>query len=138
MKLDHIGIAVENFEKAIPVFELLLNANCYKKEVVESEQVETAFFKTENCKIELLQGLNQTNAISKFVNKKGPGLHHIAFEVDNIEEKITELQNKGFEFVNNVPKLGADNKKICFLHPKSMHGVLVEFCQDLNKCNNPI
>ena len=131
IKVEHIGIAVKNFEVSIPLFESLLNTECYKKEVVESENVQTAFFKKTDTKIELLQSTNQDGVIAKFIEKKGEGIHHIAFEVANIEAEMKRLQAEGFVLLNDIPKKGADNKLVCFLHPKGTNGVLVELCQEI-------
>jgi methylmalonyl-CoA/ethylmalonyl-CoA epimerase len=129
--IDHIGIAVKNLEVSIPIFEKLLNASCYKKELVESEQVLTAFFQTGQTKLELLESINQEGVISRFIEKKGEGLHHIAFEVDNIQEEMKRLSSEGFILLNETPKKGADNKWVCFLHPKGTNGVLIELCQSI-------
>ena len=131
IKVEHIGIAVKNFEVSIPLFESLLNTECYKKEVVESENVQTAFFKKTDTKIELLQSTNQDGVIAKFIEKKGEGIHHIAFEVADIEAEMKRLQAEGFVLLNDIPKKGADNKLVCFLHPKETNGVLVELCQEI-------
>ncbi|HEV2832156.1 MAG TPA: methylmalonyl-CoA epimerase [Hanamia sp.] len=125
-KIEHIGIAVKELSVSIPLFEKLLNTSCYKTEAVESEQVNTAFFKTGESKIELVEALVPGSVINKFIEKKGEGLHHIAFEVDDIEEEIKRLKNEGFHFINEKPKEGADNKMVCFLHPKETNGVLIE------------
>lgn len=127
--IDHIGIAVKNLEVSIPIFEKILNSACYKKELVESEQVVTAFFKTGQTKLELLESSNSDGVISRFIEKKGEGLHHIAFEVDNIHEEMKRLSSEGFVLLNEFPKKGADNKLVCFLHPKNTNGVLIELCQ---------
>ena len=129
-QVDHIGIAVKSLAAALPVFEKLLNAKCYKTEVVDAENVTTAFLKTGETKIELLENDGETGPIAKFIDKKGEGLHHIAFEVDDIHAEIQRLESEGFIVINR-PKRGADNKIICFLHPKSTHGVLVELCQSI-------
>lgn len=131
MKAEHIGIAVKDLKISIPLFEKLLNTNCYKKETVESENVITAFFKTGETKIELLQSNVENGIIEKFINKKGEGIHHIAFEVANIYDEIKRLKEAGFTFLNEEPKKGADNKLICFIHPKSTNGVLIELCQTI-------
>ncbi len=131
LNIEHIGIAVKDLAKSIPLFEQLLNTPCYKTEEVVSEGVKTAFFKTGEAKIELLQASNDNSAISKFISKKGEGIHHLAFEVENIEAEMKRLQALGFELLSSEPKLGADNKKICFLHPKSTNGILVELCQEI-------
>ena len=131
LKVEHIGIAVRTLAESVPLFEKLLNSQCYKTEVVESEKVNTAFFKTRDTKIELLESIDENGVISKFIDKKGEGLHHIAFEVDNIETEMERLKNEGFILLNNKPKKGADNKLICFLHPKSTNGVLIELCEEI-------
>lgn len=130
LKVEHIGIAVKNLEVSIPLFEQLLNTNCYKTETVESEAVKTAFFKQGETKIELLESLNQDAVIARFIEKKGEGMHHIAFEVEDIQAEMMRLQNEGFVLLNNTPKDGADNKLVCFLHPKSTNGILIELCQE--------
>jgi methylmalonyl-CoA/ethylmalonyl-CoA epimerase len=131
LKVEHIGIAVKTLAESVPLFEKLLNSQCYKTEVVESEKVNTAFFKTKDTKIELLESIDENGVISKFIDKKGEGLHHIAFEVDNIETEMERLKNEGFILLNDRPKKGADNKLICFLHPKSTNGVLIELCEEI-------
>lgn len=125
-KIEHIGIAVKDLKISIPLFETLLNTNCYKTEKVESEQVETAFFKVAESKIELVASDSGSNAIEKFITNKGEGIHHIAFLVDDLESEIKRLQDEGFRFVNPFPKEGADNKMVCFLHPKNTNSVLIE------------
>lgn len=131
-KIEHIGIAVSNLEAAKHSFQQLLGALPYKEETVDSEGVKTVFFKVGEVKIELLQATNKDSPIAKFIDKKGPGIHHIAFDVDSAKEKGEELAEKGFQVLHKVPKQGADNKLINFIHPKSTHGVLVEICQDKN------
>lgn len=135
-RIEHIAFAVASLNDAIPVFEKLLGAPCYKTEKVESEKVNTAFFKTGESKIELLEGTEPDSIISSFVNKKGEGMHHIAFGVDDIEAEVKRLKAEGFVFINEIPKAGADNKMVCFLHPKSTNGVLIEICQE--KSNSPL
>jgi len=130
-KIEHIGIAVKDIQAANQLYEALFGAAAYKEEIVESEQVKTSFFKMGDSKIELLQGLNKDNAITKFIEKRGEGIHHIAFEVEDIEGKMAELKALGFKLINDKPKKGADNKMIAFLHPKSTKGVLIELCQDI-------
>ena len=130
-KIEHIGIAVNNIDDANKLYEQLLDAKPYKSEFVESESVVTSFFQTKNTKIELLQGTNDNNAISKFIEKYGEGIHHIAFEVDNIFDEMMRLRKLGFHIINEKPKKGADNKLICFVHPKSTNGVLIELCQTI-------
>ena len=131
LKVEHIGIAVRTLAESVPLFEKLLNSQCYKTERVESEKVNTAFFKSGDTKIELLESIDENGVISKFIDKKGEGLHHIAFEVENLESEMERLKNEGFILLNDKPKKGADNKLICFLHPKSTKGVLVELCQEI-------
>ena len=131
LKVEHIGIAVRTLADSVPLFEKLLNSQCYKTEIVESEKVNTAFFKTGDTKIELLESVDENGVIARFIDKKGEGLHHIAFEVENIEREIERLKNEGFTLLNDKPKHGADNKLVCFLHPKSTNGVLIELCQSI-------
>ena len=130
IRIEHIGIAVKSLEGSIELFEKLLNTSCYKREVVESENVETAFFKTGPNKIELLASTEPDGVIQKFIDKKGEGIHHIAFEVDNIHEEMERLKGEGFQLLQNEPKLGADNKLVCFLHPKHTNSVLIELCME--------
>ncbi len=130
-KVEHIGIAVKSLASSVPLFEKLLKSQCYKTEPVESEQVITAFFKTGGSKIELLESLDPDGVIARFIEKKGEGLHHIAFEVDNIEKEMERLKNEGFILLNEKPKIGADDKLVCFLHPQSTNGVLIELCQSV-------
>lgn len=130
-KIEHIGIAVKDLFSAEQVYEKLLNTPAYKREIVESEHVETLFFLTGVNKIELLQSLDEDSAISKFISKKGEGIHHIAFEVDDIYKEMQRLQDEGFQLIQDVPKKGADNKLVCFLHPRTTHGVLIELCQEI-------
>ena len=131
LKVEHIGIAVKTLADSVPLFEKLLKSQCYKTEIVESEKVNTAFFRTQNTKIELLESIDENGVIAKFVEKKGEGLHHIAFEVENIESEMERLKQEGFVLLNEKPKKGADNKLVCFLHPKSTSGVLIELCQEI-------
>lgn len=130
LKIEHIGIAVKELTISIPLFEQLLNSNCYKTETVESEHVNTAFFKKGETKIELLESTKADGVISKFLEKKGEGIHHIAFDVVDIYAEMERLKNEGFVLLNEQPKDGADNKLVCFLHPKGTNGVLVELCMD--------
>lgn len=132
-KIDHIGIAVSSLSQAIPLYEALLNTPCYKTEMVETEQVETAFFATGPNKIELLSSTHPEGVIARFISKKGEGLHHIAFAVNDIFAEMERLKTAGFTLLNDTPKKGADNKLICFLHPKNTHGVLIELCQDITE-----
>lgn len=129
-QVEHIGIAVKDLSLSIPLFEKLLNASCYKTESVDSEQVETAFFKTGETKIELVQSIGNDGVISRFIEKKGEGLHHIAFEVADIRAEMKRLKDEGFVLLSEEPKNGADNKLVCFLHPKNTNGVLIEICQE--------
>ena len=131
MKIEHIGLAVESLSKSIPLFESLLNCQCYKTETVESEQVRTAFFLKDDAKIELVQSLDKEGVIAKFIGKKGEGMHHIAFLVDDIIAEMQRLKSEGFTLLNEEPKIGADNKWVCFLHPKSTNGTLIELCQEI-------
>ncbi|GDX43403.1 MAG: methylmalonyl-CoA epimerase [Bacteroidota bacterium] len=130
-KIDHIAIAVKSLALSIPLFEKMLGNSCYKIEEVASENVKTAFFQTGESKVELLEGMDPEGVITKFIEKKGEGLHHIAFGVQDLVVKIDELKKEGFEFISETPKKGADNKLIVFLHPKCTNGVLVELCQDI-------
>ena len=129
-KIEHLGIAVKNLDEAIPLYEKLLQTTCYKTESVSSEGVNTAFFQIGEAKIELLEASNQNSPISKFLSKRGEGFHHVAFEVDDIEEELARLQKLDFILLHLSPKEGADNKRIAFLHPKSTMGMLIELCQD--------
>lgn len=129
-KIEHVAIAVKSLEQAIPLYERLLGTPCYKKEVVASENVNTAFFQTGESKIELLESTDENGVINRFIEKKGEGIHHIAFAVEDISKEIIRLKEEGFEFISETPKLGADQKIICFLHPKHTNGVLIELCQD--------
>ncbi len=131
LKVEHIGIAVKDFNKAIPLFEKLLNTPCYKTETVESEQVHTAFFHQGQSKVELLESIDPDGIIARFIAKKGEGIHHIAFEVEDIHAEMARLQAEGFVLLNEQPKKGADNKWVCFLHPKDTNGVLIELCQEM-------
>jgi methylmalonyl-CoA/ethylmalonyl-CoA epimerase len=139
LKVEHIGIAVKTFETAIPLYEKLLNTLCYKTEVVASEQVNTAFFKQGETKIELLEDSapeGVQGVIAKFIEKKGEGIHHIAFEVEDIEAEMERLRGEGFVLLNEKPKKGADNKLICFVHPKETNGILIELCQEIHQQSN--
>lgn len=130
-KIEHIGIAVKNLEFSIPLFSKILNTNCYKKEEVETEKVRTAFFRMGETKVELLESTEPDGAIMQYIEKKGEGIHHIAVSVTNIESEMRRLQQEGFTLLNEIPKKGADNKLICFLHPKETNGVLIELCQEI-------
>ena len=130
-KIEHIGIAVKDLEVSNTLFEKLFGAPAYKAEVVESEGVTTSFFLNGPNKIELLAATNPESPIAKFIEKKGEGIHHIAFDVEDIVSEIARLQNEGFVVLNEIPKKGADNKLVAFLHPKSTNGVLIELCQEI-------
>jgi len=130
LKVEHIGIAVHSLTASIPLFETLLKTPCYKTEDVASENVRTAFFKTGDTKIELLESTAEHGVLKKFLDKRGEGLHHIAFDVADIKEEMARLQKDGFTLLSDSPKRGADNKLICFVHPKDTAGVLVELCQE--------
>ncbi|SIR31574.1 MULTISPECIES: methylmalonyl-CoA epimerase [Chryseobacterium] len=130
MKLEHIGIAVKSLGISDELFARLLGKESYKKESVEREGVVTSFYETGESKIELLEASNPESPISKFIDKKGEGIHHLAFGVENILEEVERLKKEGFQFISEEPKEGADNKLVVFLHPKSTNGVLVELCQE--------
>lgn len=132
-KIEHIGIAVKNLENSNALFSKLFGKDHYKIEAVESEGVNTSFFMLGETKIELVASDRPDSAIAKFIEKRGEGIHHIAYDVDNIDDEMVRLKNEGFEFINTAPKDGADNKRIVFLHPKSTNGVLVELCEEKNK-----
>lgn len=131
LKIEHIGIAVKDLSVSVPLFEKLLNTNCYKTEDVDSEQVATAFFMQGENKVELLQSTDPDGVIARFIARKGEGIHHIAFEVADIEAEMSRLQQEGFQLLNATPKKGADNKLVCFLHPAGTNSVLVELCQTI-------
>lgn len=130
LKVEHIGIAVKNLAASISLFEKLLNTTCYKTEAVESEKVTTAFLKTGETKIELLESSDPDGVIARFIEKKGEGTHHIAFEVPDIVAEMERLKNEGFILLHEKPKAGADNKLVCFLHPKHTNGILIELCME--------
>ena len=130
-KIEHIGIAVANLEESSIIYEKLFGAPSYKQEEVANEGVKTAFFKSGPNKIELLEATNPESPIAKFIGKKGEGIHHIAFDVEDIVAEIERLKNEGFIVLNETPKKGADNKLVAFLHPKSTNGVLIELCQEI-------
>lgn len=132
-KIEHIGIAVKNLELANELYTKLFGVPPYKIEKVESEGVNTSFFKSGPNKIELLEATNPESPIAKFIEKKGEGIHHIAFAVDDVAAEVARLKNEGFIVLNETPKKGADNKLIVFLHPKSTNGVLIELCQELSE-----
>lgn len=131
MKLEHIGIAVKNLKDSDQLFGRLLGKSPYKLEEVESEGVKTSFFQTGESKIELLESTKEDSPIAKFIAKRGEGIHHLAFEVEDIVAEMSRLKKEGFRLLNEVPKPGADNKLVCFLHPKDSNGVLVELCQEI-------
>lgn len=128
-KVEHIGIAVKSLSVSIPLFERLLNSQCYKTEQVDGENVNTAFFQHGETKIELLESFDDSGVIARFIEKKGEGIHHVAFEVSDIKVEMERLRREGFTLLNESPHKGADNKLVCFVHPKSSNGVLVELCQ---------
>ncbi|MDA0316941.1 MAG: methylmalonyl-CoA epimerase [Bacteroidetes bacterium] len=130
-KIEHIGIAVKDLDVSNTLFKKLLGVSHYKIEDVATEGVKTSFFKVGESKIELLQATSPNSPIAKFIAKHGEGVHHLAFDVEDIEAEIERLKNEGFELINDIPKQGADHKKIAFLHPKSSGGVLIELCQDI-------
>ena len=130
-KIEHIGIAVKDLNASIDLYQKLLNTDCYKTEQVASEFVNTAFFKTGENKVELLQATLAESAIAKFIEKKGEGIHHVAFLVDDILAEMERLHNEGFVLLSDSPKKGADNKMVCFVHPKDTNGVLIEICQEI-------
>jgi methylmalonyl-CoA/ethylmalonyl-CoA epimerase len=130
-KIEHIGIAVKDIQAAGKLYEMLLNTTIYKIEDVESEGVKTAFLQSGPNKIELLEATSDESAVHKFIEKRGEGIHHIAFDVNDIEAEMQRLKNAGFILLNDKPKQGADNKLVCFIHPKSANGVLIELCQDM-------
>ena len=132
-KVEHIGIAVKDLTNANQLFEKLFNQAHYKVEAVESEGVSTSFFQLGETKIELLEATNENSAITKFIEKRGEGIHHIAFEVEDINAEMDRLTKEGFQLIQQSPKDGADNKKICFLHPRGTNGVLIELCQEKAK-----
>lgn len=129
-KIEHLGIAVKDLAASNELFSKLLNTSPYKTEVVESEGVSTSFFKTGETKIELLEATNPDSPIAKFIEKRGEGIHHIAFDVADINAEVARLKKEGFTVLNETPKSGADNKLVVFLHPKSTNGVLIELCQE--------
>lgn len=129
--VEHIGIAVKDINAAEKLFGTLFNTKPYKREMVESEFVETSFFRVNETKIELLESTDPEGAIARFIEKKGEGVHHIAFEVEDIYAEMKRLKGEGFILLNEMPKPGADNKLVCFLHPKGTNGVLIELCQEI-------
>ena len=131
-KIEHIGIAVKDLNISIPLFSKLLATECYKTETVETEKVKTAFFQKGETKVELLESLAPDGVIARFIEKKGEGMHHIAFLVKNIEMEMERMRNEGFTLLQETPKKGADNKLVCFLHPKNTNGVLIEICQEIS------
>jgi methylmalonyl-CoA/ethylmalonyl-CoA epimerase len=130
--IEHIGIAVKNLNQADQLYEQMLGCSPYKHESVASEHVTTSFFKTGETKLELLEATHPDSAIAKFIEKRGEGIHHIAFEVDDIYAEMKRLKEQGFNLLNEMPKPGADNKLVCFVHPKSANGVLIELCQEIH------
>ena len=130
-KLEHIGIAVKNLDKSNKLFAKLLGVEPYKIESVQSESVRTSFFDVSGVKIELLEATRHDSPVAKFIEKRGEGIHHLAFEVEDMQSAVAEFIEKDFHFINEAPKPGADNKMICFLHPKATNGVLIELCQEI-------
>lgn len=130
-RIEHIGIAVKDIRQANEIYSALLGVRRYKEEQVDSEKVITSFFRAGEAKIELLEGLDDSSPVKKFIEKRGEGVHHIAFAVEDIEKEMKRLKSLGFHLLNDVPKKGADNKLICFIHPKDAHGVLIELCQEM-------
>lgn len=130
LRVEHIGIAVKDLSVSVPLFEKLLNSKCYKKELVETENVHTAFFRQGDTKIELLESSSNDGVIARYITKKGEGIHHIAFEVADIYAEMGRLQEEGFTLLNDQPKDGADNKLVCFVHPKNTNSVLIELCME--------
>ena len=130
-KIEHIGIAVEDLGKSEALFEKLLGAKPYKKEKIQTEGVTTSFFKIADQKLELLHAISEDSPIKKFIDKRNEGVHHIALHVDSIKNEVDRLESLGFEFISTTPKIGADNKMIVFLHPKSTNGVLIELCEEI-------
>lgn len=131
VKVEHIGIAVNNLDEVNELYTKLFGKAHYKQEAVESEKVSTSFFQMGETKIEFLESTNPDGPISKFIEKKGQGIHHIAFEVEDIHAELQRLKEQGFRLINETPKAGADNKLVAFIHPKSTNGVLVELCQEI-------
>jgi methylmalonyl-CoA/ethylmalonyl-CoA epimerase len=129
-RIEHLGIAVHSVQDGEDLFTKLLGIRPYKKEVVDSEKVSTSFFQVGESQVELLAPTEEESVIQKYLSKRGPGLHHVAFYTDDLEEEITRLKREGFRFISEKPKDGADNKRIAFLHPKDTGGLLVELCQE--------
>jgi methylmalonyl-CoA/ethylmalonyl-CoA epimerase len=136
-KIEHIGIAVDNLEEANALYQAMFGVPHYKVEEVSSEAVRTSFFKVGESKIELLEATSAESPIAKFISKKGPGVHHIAFDVEDIHASMQRMREEGFVLINEEPKHGADNKLVCFIHPKSTGGVLIELCQEIPANHKP-
>lgn len=130
LKIEHIGIAVKSLQSANAIYEKVLQKKVYKTEEVTGEKVRTSFLQVGESKIELLEAMDESSTIAKFIEKRGEGIHHIAFAVEDIRAEMQRLQQEGFRLLNEEPKPGADNKLVCFLHPKDAHGVLIELCQE--------
>ena len=130
-KIEHIGIAVKDLEESEKLFEMLFGAGPYKREKVISEKVTTSFFRTGPNKIELLESISEDSPINKFIEKRGEGVHHVAFAVSDIHKEMERLRKEGFQILSDEPRKGADNKLVCFIHPKSANGVLIELCQEI-------
>jgi methylmalonyl-CoA/ethylmalonyl-CoA epimerase len=133
MTIDHIGIAVKSLEISIPLYEKMLGTACHKTELVESEGVLTAFFQLGETKVELLQSTDEQGVIARYIEKKGEGMHHIAYAVADIKTEMERMKKEGFQLIDAEPKKGADNKWVCFLHPKGTTGVLTELCQEIHQ-----
>ena len=133
LKIEHIGIAVKNIQVSNELFRKIFNTSHYNTEAVASEGVTTSFFKVGDNKIELLEAMHEESPVAKFIEKKGEGIHHIAFAVDDIIQEMDRLEKEGFVLLNKIPKQGADNKLVCFLHPKGTNGVLIELCQEIKE-----
>lgn len=131
LKIEHIGIAVKSIKEAADIFSSLFDKSSYKVETVETEGVATSFYKIGESKIELLEATATNSPIAKFIEKRGEGIHHLAFEVEDLQKEIARLKKEGFTILNEEPRKGADNKLVCFLHPKSVNGVLIELCQEI-------
>ncbi|MFH1321926.1 MAG: methylmalonyl-CoA epimerase [Bacteroidota bacterium] len=131
LKIEHIGIAVKSIKEAVDTFSSLFDKSSYKVEAVEAEGVTTSFFKIGESKVELLEATTTNSPIAKFIEKRGEGIHHLAFQVEDLQKEIARLKKEGFTILNEEPRKGADNKLVCFLHPKSVNGVLIELCQEI-------
>ncbi len=133
INIEHIGIAVKDIATSVPLFEKLLNSQCYKTENIPTEAVNTAFFKTGETKIELLESTSPDGIIARYIERKGEGIHHMAIEVKDIVAEMARLTEAGFTLLSDIPRPGADNKMVCFLHPKNTNGVLIELCMEIQR-----